>query len=269
MQIRHIGKGLAHLVDEELQNLGSFGALHVVAEGAHKGGAVSRHVDFGDEEHVVFLAELHQLLRLLNGVILALQTGHVHAVVQHREDFALQAPCLVFGEVPVEDIDFISREDFDFLLQLVHRQIAAADVVHEATDFERRPVDDFASLVSALLFFELTEGLQGPVHALLGNGFHLDALRCDHQSVGFLLIELGSRHFGHQLHFDAARCLRCDFASGFGNELLPLRLQHGCFEHHFAQGKTTAFRGELLRFRQQIVRHACHCSHAYQHHGQP
>ena len=176
VQVRHVGKGFAYLVDEELQNLGTFGALHVVAEGAHEGCAMARHVDFGDEEHVVLLTELHEFLGFFDGVVLALQAGHVHTIVQHREYLAFQAPCLVLGEVPMEHVDLVSGEDFDFLLQLVEREVAAADVVHETTDLEGWPVDNLACLVRTLLLLQLAEGLQCPVHALLGSGFYLDAL---------------------------------------------------------------------------------------------
>ena len=202
MQIRHIRKGLAHLVDEEFQNLRTFGALHVMTEGTLEGRAVSRHIHFGDEEHVVRLAERHEFLGLLDGVILALQTSHVHTVVQHRENLAFQSPCLVFGQVPMKDIDFISGEDFDFLLQLVHREIATADVMHESTNLEGRPVHYLARLEAALLLLQLTECLQCPVHTLLGSRFDSDALTGDLQPISFFLIHLGTNDFRHQLHFD-------------------------------------------------------------------
>ena len=77
------------------------------------------HIDFRDQQHVMLFAESNQFLRFFNGIILTVQTSHVHTIIQHRENLAFQAPCLIFCEMPMEYIDFVSRKDFDFLLQFI------------------------------------------------------------------------------------------------------------------------------------------------------
>ena len=106
MQIGQVMECLAHFVNEQFQNLHSFGRLHVMSEGADKCSAVSRHVDFRNEQDMMRLAKIYQFSGFFQCVEF---TGHacgVDAVVQHREDFALQTPCLILGQMPVEHVDF-------------------------------------------------------------------------------------------------------------------------------------------------------------------
>ena len=114
---------------------------------------MSWHIDFRNEQYIVCLTESYQFLGFLDGIILSLQAGHVHAIIQHRENLAFQTPCLVLGKVPVENIDLIAGKDFDFLLQFIQRQITASDIMHETTNLEGRPVHNFTSLESAFLIF--------------------------------------------------------------------------------------------------------------------
>ena len=206
VEVRHI-EGLAHLVHEELEDLHAFGALHVVAEGSLEGSAMSRHVDFRNERHLTRLAVFHEFLGFFEGIVLARHACHVPGIVQHREDPALEAPCLVLGEVPVEDIDLVSGKHVDFTLELVEGDVASSVVLHESAYLERGPVHDAARLdvgSPIALSCQLTEGLHGPVDALFGGGFHGDGLAGHHESVGFLLVEFGTFNGRHDLHLDQA-----------------------------------------------------------------
>ena len=106
MQIRKVVKRLAHLINEKFQNLHSFGRLHVMSEGTDKCSAVSGHVNFRNEQDMMRLAKIHQFAGFCQGVVFPGHSCGVDAVVQHREDFALQTPCLILGQMPVEHVDF-------------------------------------------------------------------------------------------------------------------------------------------------------------------
>ena len=60
MEIRYI-KRSAYLIDDVFQNLSALLALHISLEGTLKGSTVSRHIDFRNQEHLVLLAEFHEL----------------------------------------------------------------------------------------------------------------------------------------------------------------------------------------------------------------
>ena len=249
VEIRKIRKSFAHLVHQEFQNLHAFCALHVVTEGTHESGTVSRHIHFRNQQYIVLLTECHQVLGFFDGVILALQTSHVHAIVQHRENLAFQSPCLVFGEVPMEDIDFVSRQDGDFLLQFIHSQITTAHVVHESTDLECRPVHDFTCLVATFLLFQLAQGLHGPIHALFGSSFHLNALAGHHQAISFFLVQLRSFNLRNQLHYDFTGRLVHNGSASFCNEVGPCFLPNRRSQLDISHTEAATFCCNLLRFR--------------------
>ena len=188
---------------------------------------MSRHINFGDEEHLALLAIFHQFLGLFQRVELARHSCHVLGIVQHRENLALQAPCLVFGEVPMEHIDLVSGEHVDFAFQLVHGDVATAHILHESAQLEGWPVHDLAILDLAthgLLHGQLAQGLHGPVHARFGHGFDVDGLAGHGESVRFLLIELGSLNGRYHLHFDALGGLSVHLSSRFGHKGYPVGL---------------------------------------------
>ena len=192
MEIRKVSKCLTYFINQKFQNLCSFRTLHIMTESTDKGCTVSRHIDFRNQQHVMLLAESYQFLRLLNGIILTLKTSHVYAIIQHRENLAFQTPSLILCQMPMKNINFITGKNFDFLLQLIYRQITASDIVHETTNLECRPVHDFTSLETAFLIFQLTKSLQCPIYAFFSSCFHLDSFTRDDQSIGFFLIHLGS-----------------------------------------------------------------------------
>ena len=70
---------------------------------------------------------------------------------QLRIALALQSPRLMLGEVQVQRIDLVLRQETYLLLQLFHRDEGAAEIVHKASHAEGRPVDDIARLQLALL----------------------------------------------------------------------------------------------------------------------
>ena len=154
MEIRHI-KRSAYLIDDVFQNLRALLALHIGLEGTLKGCTVARHIDFRNQEHLVLLAEFHQLASLIQGIELTLLTLHVFRRIELRIFPAFQSPSLVFGEMPVEDIDLVSAEETDFTLQFLYRNVASAHIVHEAADAEGRPVGDVTLWHPSLFVFSV------------------------------------------------------------------------------------------------------------------
>ena len=118
MEIRYI-ECSAYLIDDIFQNLRALLALHIGLEGTLKGSTVARHIDFRNQEHLVLLAEFHQLASLIQGIELTLLTLHVFRCIELRIFPAFQSPSLVFCEMPVEDIDLVSAEETDFTLQFL------------------------------------------------------------------------------------------------------------------------------------------------------
>ena len=203
MEIRKFCKSFTNFIHQQLQNFHTLRTLHIVTERTHESSTMTWHINFRNQQHVVFFTESHQFLGFLNSIILSLQTGHVHAIVQHRENLAFQTPCLVFSQMPMKHIDFITGKDFNFLLQFIQRQIASAYVVHKATNLECRPIDDFISLYRStltILHHQLAQSLNSPIHAFFSHGFYFDALASYFQTISFFLIQFGTCYFRDQLH---------------------------------------------------------------------
>ena len=144
MQVRDIER-FANLVDQEFQYLPPFRALHVMAESTDESGTVSRHVDLRDQQDMMLLAESGQFPCLFQRVVFPRLAGRVDAVVQHWEHLALQAPCLIFRQVPVKDVYLVTCQDRYFPFQFVRRDIGASYILHEAADAKGGPVGDLAS----------------------------------------------------------------------------------------------------------------------------
>ena len=154
MEIRYVESG-AYLIDDVFQNLSTLLALHIGLESTLKGCTMARHIDFRNQEHLVLLAEFHQLSGLIKGIELPLFTLHIFRRIELRIFPAFQSPSLVFGEMPMENIDLVSAQQTDFALQFLYRNIASAHIVHEAADSEGRPVGDFTLWQICLFIFSV------------------------------------------------------------------------------------------------------------------
>ena len=219
MEIRYI-KSSAYLIDDIFQNLRALLALHIGLEGTLKGSTMSRHIDFRNQEHLVLLAEFHQLAGLIQGIELTLLALHVFRRIELRIFPAFQSPSLVFCEMPVENIDLVSAEQTDFTFQFLYRNIASAHIVHEAADAEGRPVGD-VTLWQIYLFilsgFQLFQRLSSPIHTLWGGSLQKDLLGSDGKMVS-LFLEFSSFNLAH-IFF-----LHCQLAAEFlAVELILLR----------------------------------------------
>ena len=80
----------------------------------------------------MLLAESGQFPCLFQRVVFPRLAGRVDAVVQHWEHLALQAPCLIFRQVPVKDVYLVTCQDRYFPFQFVRRDIGASYILHEA-----------------------------------------------------------------------------------------------------------------------------------------
>ena len=260
MQIRYI-ESFAHFIYQKFQNLHSFGTLHVVAESTDEGRTVSRHVDFRNQEHLTCLAVFHQFLGFFEGIVLARHSCHVLGIVQHREYLALQAPCLVFGKVPMKHIDLVSGKHVDFAFEFIEGDVASSVVLHESANLESRPVHDAAALdvgSPVPLACQLAKCLHGPINSLFRRGFHGNRLIGHRKTIGFFLIQLGTFDSGHDLHFDKTGCLLVGLSTQFGYQCLPFGLKHGCGDFHLVQQESASLGFHLLGFREQHAIFLCH-----------
>ena len=109
MQIRHI-KDFTRFINQCLQDVHALFALHTATESAFKGGAMSGHVDFGNQGHEMFPAEVDQFACFLLCVIFSRHTRRMGAVVKCRIAFAFESPCLIFGQMPMKCVDFVTGQ---------------------------------------------------------------------------------------------------------------------------------------------------------------
>lgn len=99
---KHFGTDFLH---QSLQYFHSLRRLHVVSDGPHKGSAVTGHIDLRNQQHVVLATIFGNFVCLGYGIILCVMAFVMDRIVKLRKNVALQPPSLVFGQVPVENVD--------------------------------------------------------------------------------------------------------------------------------------------------------------------
>lgn len=57
---------------------------------------------------MMLLAETHQFPGFFLGIILAWEAAHIYTVVELRKNFTFYPPRLIFCQVPMKSIDFIT-----------------------------------------------------------------------------------------------------------------------------------------------------------------
>ena len=84
---------------------------------------MSGHVDFGNQGHEMFPAEVDQFACFLLCVIFSRHTRRMGAVVKCRITFAFESPRLILGQMPMKCVDFVTGQHGDLPFQLFERDI--------------------------------------------------------------------------------------------------------------------------------------------------
>ena len=145
MQIRHI-KRFTDFIHQQFQNFHPFRTLHIMAESTYKCSAMSGHIYFGNQRHVMCFTECNQLLGFFQRIIFAGHAGGIRTIVQHRKNLTFQTPGLILGQMPVKNIDFEFGKRGDFTLKFIQWNVASSNILHKSANPESRPVDDLSSL---------------------------------------------------------------------------------------------------------------------------
>ena len=103
--------------------------------------SMTRHLNLGDDGHKAILRIADDLTNLILRVEASIATAIPFGTPctdlrQARIFLDLNAPALVFGQVPVELINLEKGDDIDVLLHLFDREEVTADIDHHATIFE-------------------------------------------------------------------------------------------------------------------------------------
>ena len=161
------------------------------------------HINLGDNSYVAFGSVAHYLASLLLSIV----ARNRHAVVLARlrsRDCArtlranlgkqriflyLDAPSLVLGEVPMEVVDVVHREDVDEFLQIVDAEEVSAAVDHERAVGEARRIGYLHSRQEHLLLAfhdrqRLHHGLHSVEHASMSCAVDGDHLLRHIEAVG-------------------------------------------------------------------------------------
>ncbi len=122
MNVRHV-KCLAYFLNKELEYFHSLRALHVVAERLDESSAMSRHINLRKDKNIMSFGIVDDIFSLLLGVEQSGLPRHVHAVIKHWKYFALEPPCLVFSEMPVENVHLELRHHIYFPFKLLYGNV--------------------------------------------------------------------------------------------------------------------------------------------------
>ena len=174
MDVGNIGKDFgADFRHQFFQDFHSFFRLHIHARGTHKSRAVSRHINFGNKQHIVLAAPIGNFARVGDGVELSGKTLEIGAVGKLRKNLALQSPTLIFRQMPMKSIDFVSGKNFDFAFQFFHRDKTASHIVHKSADAESGKVGNgkAGNRFSVGRFHNLAQRLFRPIGAFWRGGF--------------------------------------------------------------------------------------------------
>ena len=181
----------------------------------HCCGEVAGHFNFGNDRDVEFLGVGHDIANLVLRIEIraVLLVGPILAVFQigiigigarssHGRQFRIflhfDAPALVVGQVPVEEIHLVISHDAQHLLDFLDREEVAAHVEHETAIGEaRRVVDGNAGnrvgragiefLDEHVARQHFLDTLQTVEKAFHGAGLQRDSVFGDHEDVTFFV----------------------------------------------------------------------------------
>ena len=107
---------------------------------------VPREVELGHDAHAPRVGVIDDFPELLLRIELALVPMQERPLrLQLREALRLQAPGVVLGEVPMEEVELVARHRVDDVLHALRRQVVAHRVEHEPAPFETWPINDAAA----------------------------------------------------------------------------------------------------------------------------
>ena len=149
-------------------------------------GAVAGHLELRYDADAAVARVLDDLARILLGVeeVVGAEAG------EFGIELALDAEALIFGEVPVEDVELDGGHAVEGALDDVHRLEVAATVDHEAAPGKPGRIvdrDDGEYIVIAGGLGELNERFQAVHRSYYRIGFNIDTGGCDGKRVGLVL----------------------------------------------------------------------------------
>ena len=157
-----------------------------------------REVELWHHSHAPRVGVVDDFLELVLRVELALVPMQERPLrLQLRKALRLQAPRIVLGEVPVEEIELVARHHVDDVLNALRRQIVAHRIQHESAPFETRPVGYTAERHVAPVGkpHDLVESHARPDFAEHAGCRYLRTILADIQHIR--LVGDGRRRFGH------------------------------------------------------------------------
>ena len=140
VDVRRFGKDLAHFVKNVFQFCHALIRLHRMTHSTLKGLTVSGHVYLGNHLYAVVCGKTDNFATFFLCVILADKARHAGGRCQLWVLLHFEAPCLVFGQMPVEGIDLETTHQAYLTLQLIDTNITASHIVHPTTKFEGWPI---------------------------------------------------------------------------------------------------------------------------------
>ena len=226
---RNLGKELGK---ELVENLHTLLILHLATEDSPEVLAVTRNVELWDNHHATLLGILNHITNLVVGVELARVTSRraVLRIVELWVALALDTPRWVVGQMPMEYIELVCREEVDILFEVLHRAEVTTCVVHKTTNWKGWVVLNLCDTHQTLLIFELCKGSLCPNQALCGLGTEYGCCTLDFEGVTLIGKVERSIHLGiHLLNLNLLLSFVRNLHRG-RNQLLCC--EHTCTAHH-------------------------------------
>ena len=220
VNVRRFGKDLAHLVQNVFQFCHALIRLHRMTHSTLKSLTVSGHVYLGNHLYAVVCGKTDNLATLFLCVILADKARHAGGRCQLWVLLHFEAPCLVFGQMPVEGINLETTHQAYLLLQLIDTNVTASHIVHPTTKFEGWPIGYRAERQTTIFAFcHLCQGLNSTNDARFRCSLYADTLTGNNQSISFIrktCQRIVARALNRRNHLDLQRkhiSFRCQFLS--------------------------------------------------------
>ncbi len=236
------GEGLGHLFQYGLEFGHSLVCLHAMAHGPLEGSTVAGHVDLRNHDDTILPGVGFELATLLLRVVPSGLPGHRRVGCELWKSLHLEAPGLVFGEVPMKGVHLEVGQQADFFLEFVEGDIRPSRVVHVSSQFERRIVGDAHGLDHGLCIISLGQLLQGghgTHNANRGYGSDGDAVGRHPESIGFIIITVegivgSSVHRRAELHTYHRLGVSCHGTSMVSKKRLQHQAMRGVVQLHVA-----------------------------------
>ena len=202
----------AQLGDQAAQRLLHAGILHrLESERMPERLGMPRHVELGHDRHAARKCVIDDIAELLLRIalpVVAVAERIVIALLRYlRIALRRKPPPVVFGDVPVEQVQLVRRHHVDHVLERRHVQVVPPGIEHEAAPLQDRPVHDPAAWrMSAAELHELSKRLLRVQLAGTPCRRHSSAVTRDLEHIR--LVRNGLRRARHVAAHDLQVCRR-------------------------------------------------------------